>query len=46
MIDNVNKLLGDDLKASLDRKTKVRIAASCFSIFAFETLKKELSKID
>ncbi len=26
--------------------TKLKIAASCFSIYAFEALKKELSKID
>ena len=46
IIDNTSHLLGDDLKASVGRGTRLRIAASCFSIYAFEALKSELSKID
>ena len=46
IIDNINFLLGDDLKASLSPKAKVKIAASCFSIYAYEALKAELSSID
>ena len=46
IIDNTSQLLGDDLKASVGRGTRLRIAASCFSIYAFEALKSELSKID
>jgi hypothetical protein len=46
IIDNTSHLLGDDLKASVGRGTRLRIAASCFSIYAFEALKLELSKID
>ncbi|USY21888.1 SNF2-related protein [Nocardiopsis exhalans] len=46
MIDNVNNLLGDDLKAEITRGSKVRIAASTFSIFAFEALSKELDQVD
>lgn len=46
IIDNINNLFGDDLKSSLNSKTKIKIAASCFSIFAFEALKKELSKVE
>ena len=38
MIDNVNDRLGDDLKTVLARGSKVKIAASTFSIFAFEAL--------
>lgn len=45
IIDNVNRLLGDDLKDTLDRGSKVRIAASTFSIFAFEALRKELEQV-
>ena len=45
IIDNINTLLGDDLKASITPKSKVKIAASCFSIYAYEALKDELSKI-
>ncbi|MAT94542.1 MAG: helicase [Halioglobus sp.] len=46
VIDNINYLLGDDLKASIRPQTKLKIAASCFSIYAFESLKKELENID
>ena len=46
IIDNVNELLGDDLKAELRAGSRLRIAASTFSIFAFEALKQELSHID
>ena len=46
IIDNSSHLLGDDLKTSLGRGTRLRIAASCFSIYAFEALKSELEKVD
>jgi SNF2 family DNA or RNA helicase len=46
LIDNVNNRLGDDLKSSIRKGSKLSIAASSFSIYAFEALKKELEKID
>jgi len=46
IIDNINQLWGDDLKSSLKPGTKLKIAASCFSIYAYEALKEELEKID
>ena len=46
IIDNINSLLGDDLKVSMHPKSRLKIAASCFSIYAYEALKSELSKID
>lgn len=46
IIDNNSLLLGDDLKATLTRGSRVKIAASCFSIYAFEALKSELSKVE
>ncbi|MEZ5085925.1 MAG: helicase-related protein [Tessaracoccus sp.] len=45
IINNVTDLLGDDLKAEIASGSKVRIAASTFSIFAFEALRKELEKV-
>lgn len=42
----MNELLGDDLKVTLTPKSKLKIAASCFSIYAFEALKKQLKYID
>ncbi|WP_339862490.1 helicase-related protein [Paremcibacter congregatus] len=46
IVDNINNLLGDDLKTTLKNGTRLKVAASCFSIYAFEALKAELSKID
>ena len=45
-IDNVNYRLVDDLKETIKKGSKVSIAASSFSIYAYEALKKELGKID
>jgi hypothetical protein len=45
IIDNINELLGDDLKKEIKPGSKVRIAASTFSIFAFEALRKQLEQI-
>jgi SNF2 family DNA or RNA helicase len=46
IIDNVTTLFGDDLKRNLGKNAKVKIAASCFSIYAYEALKAELSAVD
>ena len=46
VIDNISELFGDDLKQSLEPNIKLKVAASCFSIYAFEALKDELEKID
>lgn len=45
IIDNVSDRLGDDLKRAITSGSKVRIAASTFSIFAFEALRKELDQV-
>ena len=46
VIDNINTLLGDDIKKTLRPGAKLQIAASCFSIYAFEALKKELQAVE
>ena len=46
IINNTSKLLGDDLKNELKSGSRLRIAASCFSIYAYAALKEELEKID
>jgi hypothetical protein len=45
IIDNVNELLGDDIKSEIRPGSKLRVAASTFSIFAFEALRKELEQV-
>jgi SNF2 family DNA or RNA helicase len=46
IIDNITHLLGDNLRKTVTPGAKLKIAASCFSIYAFEALKKELEQID
>lgn len=46
LIDNISRLLGDDLKQTLTPRACLKIAASCFSMYAFEALKAELEQID
>jgi SNF2 family DNA or RNA helicase len=46
ILNNVSDLWGDDLKKTLKSGTRLKIAASCFSIYAYEALKKELETID
>lgn len=42
IIDNVNDVLGEDLETERVPGSKLRMAASVFSIYAFEALKDEL----
>jgi hypothetical protein len=46
MLDNITRLLGDDLKGSLTAGSRLKVAASCFSIYAYEALKAELEQVD
>lgn len=46
IIDNVNETLGDDLRSHLGPGTRLRVAASTFSLYAYEALKAELEQID
>ena len=46
LIDNKNKLLYEDLSNEIKKGSKLSIASSCFSIYAFQELKKELKNIE
>jgi len=46
LIDNKNKTLRDDLTIEIHKGSKVSIAAACFSIYAFQELKKQLTDVD
>jgi superfamily II DNA or RNA helicase len=46
IIDNISHLLGENLKRTVKANAKLKIAASCFSIYAYAVLKKELEKIE
>ena len=44
--DNISSRLVDDLRKEIKKGSKLSIAASCFSIYAYENLKKQLNSID
>lgn len=46
LINNTTKTLRDDLAAEIKQGSRLSIAAACFSIYAFQELKKELQGID
>lgn len=46
LINNTTKTLRDDLSVEMKKGSKLSIAAACFSIYAFQELKKQLSDID
>lgn len=46
IINNISERLGDDLKQTLQKGSKVSIAASYFSLYAYEALMKELKQVD
>ena len=46
IINNVDKTLKDDLTEEIKSGSKLSIAAACFSIYAFEELKEQLTQID
>ncbi len=45
MLDNVSKTVKDDLANSISKGDKLSIAAACFSIYAYQVLKKQLDGI-
>lgn len=46
IIDNVNITLREDLANTIKTKSKISIASACFSIYAFQELKKQLQNVD
>ena len=46
LINNTSKTLRDDLAVEIKKDSKLSVAAACFSIYAFQELKKELKGID
>lgn len=45
MLDNVSRTVKDDLEASIAKGDKLSIAAACFSIYAYQALKKQLDGV-
>ena len=46
IINNITNKLGDDLRERMTPKSKISIAAACFSVYAYEELKAELERVE
>ena len=46
ILDNISVLVKDDLCQAIKKGSRVSIAAACFSMYAFEELKKQLEQVD
>lgn len=46
VFDNINNIVGDDFKVAIEKGSKISIVASCFSIYAYQELKKQLDLVN
>lgn len=46
IFDNINDIVRDDMVATINKGSKISIAAACFSIYAYKELKAQLEQID
>lgn len=46
VFDNVSRIVRDDLVETIKPHSRISIAAACFSIYAYQELKKQLSSVD
>lgn len=45
IIDNVTEIVRDDLMQTIKRGSKVSVAAACFSMYAYQELKRQLEQV-
>ena len=46
VLDNVNETVRDDLAATIQKGSKISVAAACFSMYAYNELKKQLEGVE
>lgn len=46
LIDNINETLKDDLINSIKKGSRISVVASCFSMYAYKELKKQLDEVE
>lgn len=46
ILDNITNTVCDDLRVEIKRGSKIAIAASCFSMYAYQELKKQLENVE
>jgi len=44
MLDNVSRTVKDDLAATIKKGDNLSVAAACFSIYAYQVLKKTIRR--
>ena len=44
ILDNINHTVREDLQDTMQKGSRVSIAAACFSIYAYQELKKQLER--
>ena len=42
ILDNITNTVRDDLRVEMKRGSKISVAAACFSMYAYQELKKQL----
>lgn len=46
VIDNLNEMVRDDMISTINKGSKMSIAAACFSMYAYKELKQQLEQVD
>ncbi|MGI6725511.1 MAG: helicase-related protein [Christensenellales bacterium] len=46
IFDNVTEIVRDDMEKTIVKDSKVSVAAACFSMYAYNVLKKQLESVD
>jgi len=46
IFDNINNIVKTDLEVSIEKGSRLSIAAACFSIYAYQALKKQLDSVE
>ena len=46
LFDNITAIVRDDMERTIKKGSKVSLVAACFSMYAYEVLKKQLESAD
>lgn len=46
VFDNITEIARDDMASTIEKGSKVSIAATCFSMYAYKELKKQLESVE
>ena len=46
ILDNITNTVCDDLRVEIKRGSKISVAAACFSMYAYQELKKQLENVE